>query len=240
MKHNNKNIAMAVLILLISLNLSVIKSEAKFLSPGMKTTSVHYYIIKAAESGNPGEVSAKLQNKTKTIKIPDTVEINGNIYVVTEVTGLCYPDSLDLSIKTDVYKCRKNQKTTEVILPKTIRNVEKGTFTNFTKLKKITVDKSNLKFTSVNGALLSQDGTILYGVPSAKGTYRVPNGVIVIASRTFAYSKVEKVILPKSCKEIKTKAFYNSKYLKNIKNLSSVEKLGTDTFYGTKLKGYTK
>jgi len=237
MNQMNKNIAAVVSILLLALNFKVINSEAKFYPPDKKEKSVYYYIIKDSENEKPGKVSAKLLNKTAAIKIPETVKINGNIYVVTEVTGLCYPDYPDSSAKTDAYKCRKNQKTTEIILPKTIKRVEKGAFTNFTKLKKITVDKNNRKFKSVNGALLSRDGRILYGVPTLKGTYRVPYGVTVITSRTFAYSKVEKVILPKSCRKIKDRAFYRAGDLKVVKNLSRVKKIGSNVFYGTELKG---
>lgn len=231
-----KLFAIAVLIPMFTLNLSMIQSEAKMYPPAKETKSIHYYIMKDAKKGKAGEVSAKLQNKTSVIEIPETVTIGGSTYRVTAVTGLNYPDCLDASPRTDALKTKKNNKTRKVIIPKSVKQVDKGTFTNFSKLEEISVHKKNRHLKTVKGALVSRDGKILYGVPALKGTYQVPRGIEVIAGRTFAYSEVEKVILPESCRFIKTRAFYKARKLKEIRNLSNVKKLGANVFYGTKLK----
>lgn len=216
------------------------KVEAKILEADLKTEAADYYIIENAKEEQPGKVSAKLQNKIVTIEIPETVSIDGKGYTVTEVTGLCYPDYPDASLKQDAFKCTKNKKTQKIILPKTILSIEKGTFTNFTKLKTIQIAKDNPKFKSVKGSVLSKNGKILYGAVTQKGTYKVPTGVKIIASRAFAYSSVKKVILPKGCKEIKARAFYRCSGLKTVKNVKRVKNIGKGAFYKTKLKNVTK
>lgn len=216
------------------------KAEAKLLDADLKTKAADYYIIKDATDDKEGEVSAKLQNKLTVINIPETVSIGNKEYIVTEVTGLCYPDYPDASLKQDSCKCEKNKKTKKIILPKTISSIEKGTFTNFMKLKTIRIDKENTRFKSVKGSVLSKNGKILYGAVTQKGTYKVPKGVRTIASRAFAYSPVKKVILPNGCKKIQARAFYRCTNLKTVKNIKSIRAIGSGAFYKTKLKNVTK
>lgn len=211
-----------------------IQGQAKFKAPDKSENGIEYYIQES--SGKRRSVGAKLKNSAKIIRVPESVMIGNKSYTVTEISGNCYPDTLDASPATDAYKCRKNTKTVRVIIPKTVRQVEQGTFTNFTNLKEIVVDRRNARFQSKKGSLLSKDGRILYAVPSIKGTYRVPKGVQVIYNRAFAYSKVKKVILPKSCKTIQERAFYRCRNLKEVQNLRYIEKFGKDIFYGSQIK----
>lgn len=216
------------------------KVEAKLLEADLKTKAADYSIIREATDTNPGEVSAKLQKNLTVINIPETVSIDNKEYVVTKITGLCYPDYPDASLRQDSYKCEKNNKTKKIMLPKTIRNIEKGTFTNFTKLKTISIDKENTKYKCVKGSVLSKNGKILYGAVTQKGTYKVPKGVRTIASRAFAYSPVKKVILPSGCKKVQARAFYYCTNLKTVKNIKGVKTIGSGAFYKTKLKNVTK
>lgn len=240
MKSLTVKLLMATLGILCLLGGNVSKVEANLLEPNLKTKAADYHIIKEPTDTKLGEVGAKLQNELTVIEIPETVSIDNKEYRVTEVTGLCYPDYPDSSLKQDAYKCEKNKKTKKIILPKTIRSIEKGAFTNFTKLKTICIDKQNPKFKCVNGSVLSKNGEILYGAVTQKGTYRVPKGVKTIASRAFAYSPVKKVILSTSCKKIQTRAFYHCQKLQTVKNIKNVKTIGTGAFYKTKLKNVTK
>lgn len=86
------------------------KAEAKLLDADLKTKAADYYIIKDATDDKEGEVSAKLQNKLTVINIPETVSIGNKEYIVTKITGLCYPDYPDASLKQDSCKCEKNKK----------------------------------------------------------------------------------------------------------------------------------
>lgn len=130
----------------------------------------------------------------------------------------------------------KNKKTIKVVLPKTIKSIQKGTFTNFTRLKTITIDPNNKKYKVVNGSVLSKDGKTLYGTITLKGSYCVPRGVKTIASRAFAYSNVKKVVLSKECQTVKERSFYNCRKLKKVENIKGVNKIEKGAFYNTKIK----
>lgn len=212
------------------------KAQAMMKKPDLTTKDADYYVIGEAMAANKGIVSAKIQNKKNTVEIPETVVINDKEYTVTEITGLNYPDTLDANLKQDAYKCKKNKKTTEIYLPKTLTKIDKGTFSNFSKLKKIVIDKDNKYFKVKNGAVLSKDGKIFYGTLTIKGTYRIPAGVSRINDRAFAYSAVKKIILPSTCKKIGARAFYRCKNLKTVKNIKKVKKIGKGAFYGTQIK----
>lgn len=209
--------------------------EAKTKAPDLETAATDYYILKEGSSGKPGTVSAKLQNKISVIEIPEEVTIGGKSYTVTKITGLCYPDTPDTSLKQDSYRCIKNKKTTSILLPKTVTYIEKGSFTNFTKLKTIEISSDNPKFKVKDGAVLSKNGKVLYGTITLKGTCHIPDGVEQIASRAFAYSAIKKVVFPDSCKKIGARAFYKCKQLSKAKNLNENIKQGNGAFYGTKL-----
>lgn len=212
-----------------------VKAQAKMQEPDLTTKTADYFIMEEA-ADKKGTVSAKIQNKLTVVEIPETVVIDDKEYTVTEITGLNYPDTLDFNLKQDAYKCKKNKKTTEIHLPKTLQKIEKGTFSNFSKLKKIVIDKDNKCFKVRNGAVLSKDGKILYGTLTIKGTYRIPRGVSKINDRAFAYSSVKKIILPSTCKKIGARAFYRCKNLKTVKNIKKVKKIGKGAFYGTQIK----
>lgn len=233
----NKFIKMGVIALvqIAVLSTVAIRTEAKTNPPDKKTNSAYYYIVKSARNRKYGEAEAKLQNIKRKIVIPKAVRIKGKVYAVTKVSGMNYPCYIDSTSQADPYKCIKNKKTVEVNLPSTVQIVEKGTFTNFTKLEKIKVDKKSRHFKSLNGSLFSRDGKKLYGVPTVKGTYKLPEGVLVITSRTFAYSPVETMILSESCQQIEEMAFYKSG-LREIYNTDGVKKLGKNAFYGTSVK----
>ena len=232
----NKRIKYAIIFILCVMGFMSNSVQAKMSEPDLKSVEADYYIIKEASSEKPGEVSAKLQNKATIIRIPETVEIEGKEYTVTEITGLCYPDTLDASLKQDAYKCIKNKKTTKIVLPKTIKSIQKGTFTNFTRLKTIKIDPDNQYYKVIKGSVLSKNGKTLYGTITLKGTYSVPKGVETIASRAFAYSDVKKVVLSKECRTVKERAFYCCKKLKKVKNIKKLKKVGEGAFYKTKIK----
>lgn len=209
---------------------------AKMKDPDKKTTGADYYILNESTNGNPGEVSAKLQNTESIIVIPEEVTINGKIYIVTEITGLNYADTVDKSLKHDSFKNRKNDVTEKIVLPRTIKTIQKGAFSNYTKLKTIEINPENPHFIFKEGAVLSNDGKTLYGTITLKKSYTVPKGVKKIEDRAFAYSRVKSVILPKSCNKIGDRAFYRCSKLKRVKRLDKVKTIGEGAFWGSRIK----
>ena len=210
--------------------------NAKIAEPDLKTSAADYYIISEPSAEVKGEVSVKLQNKEEEIIIPEEVSINGKMYSVTEISGLCYPDIADKNLKQDAYKNIKNKVTQIITLPKTIARVQKGTFSNFTNLKEIKVDPNNEYFIYKKGALLSKDGKKLYGTITLQKKYTIPKGVTTIMDRAFAYSKVKTIVLPKTCHNIGARSFYRCSKLSEVKGIKGVKRVGKGAFYGCKIK----
>ena len=82
----------------------------------------------------------------------------------------------------------------------------------------------------VNKALLSYDQTLLYAFPSLiSGTYYVPNTVQIICTDAFCYSMLNEIILPDSCTELETLAFFHLRNLVFMKIPNSVVKVHDDS-----------
>lgn len=209
---------------------------AKMKDPDLKTSGADYYILNKGTNGNSGEASAKLLNTEAEIVIPEEVTINNKSYIVTEITGLNYADTVDKGLKHDSFKNRKNDVTEKIVLPRTIKTIQKGAFSNYTKLKTIEINPENPHFIFKGGAVLSIDGKTLYGTITLKKSYAVPKGVKKIEDRAFAYSKVKSVILPKSCNKIGDRAFYRCSKLKTVKRLDKVKIISEGAFWGSKVK----
>lgn len=74
-------------------------------------------------------------------------------------------------------------------------------FYGLTNLKEYKVNKGNHVFKSVDGALLSKDGKILYSMPCKIGKrYTVPDGVEIIAPSAFANAQDMTITIPASVK----------------------------------------
>lgn len=233
MKCRIMTIGAAVILLAGALS---IQAQAKISEPAQTTPYADYYIIKECTIDDIGEVSAKIQNKTEEVIIPEEISIDTKKYRVTEISGLNYCDTVDRTLKHDSCKNKKNKTTKKIVLPGTIKKIQKGAFTNYTKLDEIIISSDNSNFICRDGAVLSHDGKILYGTVSLNKKYTVPAGVTTIADRAFAYSKVRTIVLPESCKKIGQRSFYKCKNLKKIKGLDNVMKLGKGAIWGTKIK----
>ncbi|RDU24566.1 leucine-rich repeat protein [Anaerosacchariphilus polymeriproducens] len=211
-----------------------------------RTKELEFYICNCFQTSNSNTASnhntvkVAIRNTTKQVKIPEEVSIKGIRYTVTGIVpnakeySMYYADKyIDLNRDIKIY--RKNTKTQVISIPKTVITIEDGSFNRFTKLKKFKVSSGNKKFKTVKGTLLSKSGKILYAGVSTKGTYYVPAGVQSIAKRAFAYSTVKRIVLPKSCKKIDSRAFYKCMKLKKI-NLKQVNQYGANAFFKTKIK----
>ena len=122
------------------------------------------------------------------------------------------------------------------------------------KLKKITVSKSNRRYSVKNNALLNKKGNVLLGYPGGYSTLKVPDSVTYIngefyGSRfkriklgknvkkiggvTFAENKgLETLVLDKKVQIIEGDAFRSCKKLKKVVLGKSVRKIGYAAFDG--------
>ena len=186
-------------------------------------------------------VSVKIEGKKVNVVIPETVTISEKEYKVTHIrsTAIRHDTVIDDKRKTvarDKKEYEKNNKTKTIQIPKTVISIETGSFSYFSKLKKITVAPQNSKYRSTSKGLFSKDGKILYQAVNGTGTYKVSKGVTKIAARAFVATNYKKVVLPDSCSEIGSRAFFKCKKLKTIKG-KGLSKCGKYAFYGTKVKG---
>ena len=186
-------------------------------------------------------VSVKITGKPVNVVIPETVVIAEQTYTVTHIKSTAIKhdtlvrDKLK-KVARDDKEYEKNKKTQTIQIPKTVISIETGSFSYFSKLKKITVAPENSKYKSTAKGLLSKDGTILYQAVNGTGTYKAPKGVKKIAARAFVATNYKKVVLPDSCNTIGSRAFFKCKKLQKIKG-NGLSKCGKYAFYGTKVKG---
>lgn len=211
----------------------------KVVKPDKQTVSLQFYITKKAGTRNSGTVAVKVRDKIRKVVIPEKVKIKDRFYKVTEIKGTALKhDSIvmgdDAIIDRDEKEFFTNNRVQQIQIPRTVVKIEEGAFNRFPNLKKILVNKNNKIFKSTGVALLSKNGKILYQVCGSSKNYRVPKGVTKIANRAFAYTNVEKVVLPKTCTLIGDRAFFKCKKLEKI-NLSNVKRTGLYVFYKTKL-----
>lgn len=232
-------IALIALCVLVLGNTMTLKASVKEQKPAYTSKGLEYYVQADKKS-----VAVKIQNKKETVKIPESVKIRGKKYVVTEIKCTAIPhDTLVLGKKANIARDDKeyfkNTKTKTITIPKTIKKIETGAFSYYTKLTKVTVAKGNKNYKSTSQGIFSKNGKVLiYAVPGS-GTYQVKAGVVKIAPRAFAGTKYSKVILPESCNEIGTRAFFKCKNLKKIQG-GSLCICGDYAFFGTKVKGVDK
>lgn len=213
---------------------SVAPQEADYTVGGLK-----FYIHSGQQTA-----AVQIQNKKADVKIPETVQIQGKSYKVTEIKSTAIKhDTVVIGKKAKVARDNKeyfkNTKAKTVAIPKTVTKIETGAFSYYTKLKKVVIDKENPEYMSTSKGIFSKDGKTLVLAFNGTGTYKVRDNVEKIGDRAFVGTKYSKVSLPDSCYEIGTRAFFKCSKLKQIKG-GSLCICGKYAFFGTKVKGVSK
>lgn len=150
-----------------------------------------------------GKILIKSNLLTKVVTIPNDVEIIG-----TESFAI-----LDSCWNVD-------DKTEEIIIPETIKNIEAGAFKNRRKLERITLPQC-LKTIPSN----------LFENCSNLKEIVIPNNVKVIEKEAFERcTSLVNITLPDSLTEIKEEAFYQCESLEQIIIPNSVTKIGESAF----------
>ena len=170
-------------IILISILACVMSAQAVeyFRYTNAEGVELRYRIINTKEVAVASDVNPSLWDSTvvnypnilcDSIRIPDTVEYNGNSYMV-------------FGIDSYSFACMKNVK--KVILPKTIRAVPSLAFNYNSGIEEIIVDEENPYFTTVNGVMYTKDMKCLTAYPSAKpdSVFIVPEGPQSVAMFAF-------------------------------------------------------
>ena len=105
-----------------------------------------------------------------------------------------------------------------VTIPASVKDFNGSVFACCYDLKSISIADANETYKSVDNAVYSKDGTVLfYTLPSLTGTFVVPEGVKSIEYNAFYASLISGVKLPSTVEHIYYRAF------ESCNNLSSVE-----------------
>ena len=171
MKKNLKIFALAfsVISMLCTLQVKAAVQEPK---ANYEAKGLSYYIKE-----NTSSVSVKITSGKSVVDIPETVFIEKKEYTVTELlSNSITQDSIIVESKykkvgRDAIEYVKNNKTQTINIPKTVKKIEKGAFSYYSKLKKINVAEENPVYMSTEKGLFSKNGKILYAAVQGTGTY---------------------------------------------------------------------
>lgn len=97
-----------------------------------------------------------------------------------------------------------------VSISKSVTTIPSGCFTNCIRLIRLTVNKDNPYFSSVDGVLYSKDSTVLLLCPNGKSAqFTIPEGVEVLETESFYTCRnLTAIVIPKSVKTINNNAFF--------------------------------
>ena len=102
-----------------------------------------------------------------------------------------------------------NSGLTSITIPSSVTEIDNGSFRSCFSLSSITVDEANTAYRSVDGVLMSKDGTTLIAYPAGKDgySYTIPDGVTIISNEAFYSSILSDVTIPSSVTKIGEYAF---------------------------------
>ena len=120
-----------------------------------------------------------------------------------------------------------------IYIPKNVSEIIYTAFFECSNLKIITVNESNINFSSENGVLYNKNKSSLLKYPSGKKetSFSIPNSVTIIDNGAFYYCEnLENIALSESVTSIKGSAFLGCTNLKSITIPSNVSAIETSTF----------
>lgn len=119
-------------------------------------------------------------------------------------------------------------KLTNILIPKNVKTIGHGL-----SYSDAVVDPCNNYLKSVEGAILSKDGKVLYSVPGNRKNYTVPEGVVDLPMETFRDTKIlEFVSLPKSLRHIYDHTFSYCDNLQHVEFQEGLETVHSNAFSG--------
>ncbi len=130
-----------------------------------------------------------------------------------------------------------------VTIPATVKSIGVAPFladfapnnqTRIRSVESITVNSKNTKYKSIDGVLFTKNGRRLIQYPGRKGgkmgTYTLPSSTRTVGELAFAYTQLKTITLNEGLTTIENHAFYNTKYLVELRLPSTVTTLRSGTF----------
>ena len=167
-----------------------------------------------------------------------TILIHGRAFQMCEkLEKIVFPESLEGINHLAFESCNS---LTEINIPKSCQFFPTS-FMYCSYLKKINIDSKNENFCTVDNVVFSKDmkALLYYPIGKAGHIYKVPKGVEAIRVHAFNGSKLEKIILPDTLRELEMYAFADSKKLTDINLPCNLKILSDYVFKNTNIKELT-
>lgn len=146
--------------------------------------------------------------KLQSVVFPENVKVIGRWAFMwcDELQNFTLPESVETIGLQAFIDC---ESLTEVTIPANVTTIEQNSFSGCGKLRAIYVAEGNPAYQSVDGVLMTKDGTMVHTCPGAKeGTFVIPNGVTTIASLAFFdCQNLKRLVIPATLATINERGF---------------------------------
>lgn len=146
--------------------------------------------------------------KLQSVVFPENVKVIGRLAFMwcDELQNFTLPESVETIGLQAFIDC---ESLTEVTIPANVTIIEQNSFSGCGKLRAIYVAEGNQAYQSVDGVLMTKDGTMVHTCPGAKeGTFVIPNGVTTIASLAFFdCQNLKRLVIPATLTTINERGF---------------------------------
>lgn len=146
--------------------------------------------------------------KLQSVVFPENVKVIGRLAFMwcDELQNFTLPESVETISLQAFIDC---ESLTEVTIPANVTIIEQNSFSGCGKLRAIYVAEGNQAYQSVDGVLMTKDGTMVHTCPGAKeGTFVIPNGVTTIASLAFFDCRnLKRLVIPATLTTINERGF---------------------------------